>query len=70
MTDPTGGDAFPGHGEPGMTIRDWYAGMILQGLVAHSGIRTQKRMRMADARLVMDMADAMMTVREGRADDE
>ena len=70
MTYPTGGDAFPGHGEPGMTIRDWYSGMILQGLIAHSGIRTQKRMRMADARLVMDMADAMMTVREGRADDE
>ena len=70
MDKATGGDAFPGHGEPGMTIRDWYAGMVLQGLIAHSGIRTQKRMRRADARFVMDMADAMMTVREGSADDE
>ena len=45
MTDPTGGSAFPhlsdhcqrvdqDEMEPGLTIRDWFAGMALQGMLA------------------------------------
>jgi hypothetical protein len=37
---PDGGGAFPQHesdgfyGQPGMTLRQWYAGMAMQGLLA------------------------------------
>lgn len=43
---PDGGSAFPcegeGHGDPryhtpGMTLRDWFAGQALAGLLANSG---------------------------------
>ena len=66
MDNATGGDAFPGHGEPGMTILDWFAGMALQGMVSNEGIRTQKRLRRGDARLAYDMAVAMMEARDGK----
>ena len=70
MDNATGGDAFPGHGEPGMSILDWYAGMAMQGMVANQGIRTQKRLRLGDARLCYDMAEAMLEARRGEVDDE
>ena len=65
MEHYTAGDAFPGHGEPGMTILDWFAGMAMQGLVANEGIRTQKRLRLSDARLCYELAENMI---EARAD--
>ena len=33
-TQNDGGPAFPTHCEAGMTLRDWFAGMALQGMLA------------------------------------
>ena len=35
-----GGPAFPAHWQddhPGMSLRDWFAGMVASGMAAHSG---------------------------------
>ena len=32
--DRAGGDAFASENEPGMTLRDWFAGQALSGLMA------------------------------------
>jgi hypothetical protein len=57
--------AFPVHGgykDPGMDLRDWFAGMALVGLFFHddSGIWTYEE----HATFAYDHADAMMAERE------
>ena len=52
----TGGAAFPvvcenglGHISNGMTLRDWFAGMALQGRLANSHIQAQQEKSLSDA---------------------
>ena len=70
MTINDGGPAFPSVGEgfgnpsysaPGMTLRDWFAGQALAGLIAD-----QSRDGSADdrARYAYAYADAMLKARE------
>jgi hypothetical protein len=61
-----GGSAFPFKGEQwtehGMTLRDWLAGMVMQGLYAG---RPQMALihPIADAELAYSIADAMIAAR-------
>lgn len=67
-----GGSAFPGsypgqHGQPvwsnGMSLRDWFAGMALQGLVSESNLHNDE----AYTDVALDaykLADAMLRQRE------
>lgn len=79
MTDETqknGGPAFPGGSFPehpqqpnGMTLRDWFAGQALTGMLAHG---TRYRPRPGDpenwheaiAKEAFEIADAMLAERE------
>ena len=67
MSINDGGPAFPnGVSEyaldrAGMTLRDWFAGQALPGLVAHGWYDPEKA-----ARLALDYADAMLAAREAR----
>lgn len=66
-----GGQAFPTHyqergGAPidyndGMTLRDWFAGMAMQGICANPEIVTTPAQR---ARLAFEVADAMVAASE------
>jgi hypothetical protein len=65
-----GGSAFPFvipapstyHTEPGMSLRDWFAGMALQGfLVAEPTMQDAKAAEWSYA-----LADAMIAAREGK----
>jgi hypothetical protein len=44
----------------GMTLRQWYAGMALQGLIAHEGPSTIPGCREKDAKFCFEQADAMI----------
>ena len=68
----TGGPAFPrnildhGHGvttthESGMTLRDYFAALALQGILAHGYTRHVEDLYACDAYV---MADAMLKTRE------
>lgn len=46
---------------PGMTLRDWFAGMVLQGVLANSSLRWAPAAFIAAA---YDLADAMMEQRQ------
>jgi hypothetical protein len=85
MSKPDGGPAFP-HSAPegcapneGMTLRDWFAGMALQGLIAslagkHVAISADKirrkkgipknRMEWLVSKCSYDYADTMIAERE------
>jgi hypothetical protein len=70
--EKTGGPAFPVHGgnaddDPrnrilsgGMTLRDWFAGQALVGLLADGGASTWE----GDAANAYKVADAMMDARK------
>lgn len=64
------GFAYPGGGnecepsESGMTLRDWFAGMALQGILANSGVGSSVKGYAADA---YDLADKMLDEREARS---
>ena len=66
MSDNTGGPAFPhidsgcGRFEAGMTLRDYFAAKVLQGLLA-SGLDQPK---FEFARKSYEMADAMLKARQ------
>jgi hypothetical protein len=50
-------------GESGMTLREWFAGMALQGLLANGGVATRQGdndYRDATARAAFAYADAML----------
>ncbi len=66
---PDGGPAFPGINADvtndmhnGMTLRDWFAGMALQGLLA--GDSEQSISNETAAKIAYDQADAMLKERE------
>jgi hypothetical protein len=49
---------------PGMTLRDWFAGQALAGLVAWEGIGNAPDFHAMDAGRCYAMADAMLAARE------
>ena len=65
MTKPDGGPAFPidsqtvleGGNWKGMTLRQWYAGMAMQGLISSN----QHTRYDEDAKFAFMWADAMIT---------
>jgi hypothetical protein len=73
----TGGSAFPGErvvrngmhdtkrvNNPGMTLRDWFAGQALAGYFAAP--HTPHRNATDCAEYIWEMADAMIAAREGK----
>ncbi len=63
MSKEDGGQAFPVGGVmqgDGMSLRDWYAGMALQGLIAH-GIGDKTDQIVAEVSYMV--ADAMLKAR-------
>jgi hypothetical protein len=75
MSTKDGGQAFP-HGDPthggdiGMTLRDYFAARVIQGLAARLldsdmyELRTEIRGGLNEARIAYQMADAMLKARE------
>lgn len=65
-----GGAAFPSEGEgkyhsPGMTLRDWFAGQVINGLMAgRQGASIQKQFAAIECDLAYEYADAMLSARE------
>ena len=71
MTKDTGGSAFPfqeqaGQVQPeyGLTKREWYAGMALQGLLASKEVNFFEESGQDIARLTYMLADAMIAQNE------
>lgn len=68
MAKETGGPAFPRAGkewepsESGMTLRDWFAGMALQGLMANPNTEARSYKQCAQDAYVA--ADAMLEARK------
>ena len=59
LTDPMGHDGVAHY--PGMTLRDWFAGQTLSGMMAHPGdVGSPKYV----AELAYEQADAMMEARK------
>lgn len=65
--DKTGGPAFPNSvqpdfrwAEPGMTLRDWFAGQALAGMMADPTLTGTKE---STARYCFECADAMLAER-------
>jgi hypothetical protein len=56
----TGGPAFPGYGEPGMTLRDYFAAKAMQGFISRGGHYECA----FDAARAYAFADAMLKARE------
>jgi len=73
MTD--GGPAFPTHpnegsfsylsATPGMSLRDWFAGQALQGMMAGNWPQLKGVTQLFYAKVAYDYADAMLKQREG-----
>ncbi len=72
-----GGPAFPQHGwsssaeviermngNQGMTLRNWFAGMALQGLCSNHDFKDTGSQDIAE--LAFDQADAMLAARDGK----
>lgn len=81
MSAKDGGPAFPRTGmlhvcgpQQGMSLRDWFAGMALQGILAapNEFEAVQKAARgkskIERARIAYDHADAMLAARERKED--
>lgn len=78
-TKNTGGHAFPTQAwdydvararqyqEPGMSLRDWFAGQVMQGWVADSTRFDEAYIKRA-AQFAYAMADAMLKAREASND--
>lgn len=64
MTKKDGGPAFPmyrsgiGNYDPGMTLRDWFAGMAMQALIQRRGTFS------SNSAASYEIADAMIAERE------
>lgn len=64
---PDGGHAFPhdgGAGNEGMTLRDWFAGQALAGMMADPNVRVDAETNRVIARQSYDLADAMIEARQ------
>ncbi len=64
-----GGLAFPSAPEGyepahGMTLRDWFAGQALAGILANEGVGRTVDTKLADAMHAYRMADAMLAARK------
>ena len=59
MSDKTGGPAFPVHGLPGMTLRDYFAAKAMQTL-----LQSKDSSFVQDAEDAYIMADEMLKARE------
>lgn len=70
-----GGSAYPsqplcGQGtpigplDPGMTLRDWFAGKALAGIMAHPGQHPDDTSASGVASLCYELADAMIAARK------
>lgn len=67
MSKKDGGPAFPSTLQPtsGMTLRDWFAGQALAGLVADPNTRGWETENMpGKAEFCYELADAMIKERE------
>ena len=67
MDDKSTDAAFPEHrdGQRGMTLREWYAGQALVGLLAFPSADSEPQLRRDDAaRVAYQYADAMLAARE------
>jgi len=72
MSTNTGGPAFPAHhfdlaeGEHGMTLRDWFAGKAMQGMLANPKLQEQilKAGQSWIEESAWAVADAMLKARE------
>lgn len=70
-----GGAAFPlenkyANHHDGMSLRDWFAGMALQGLISKYGCTLYKDSEKKAARASYSFADAMLAEREKAGSDE
>lgn len=70
MTSIDGGAAFPvatidGFSQDGMSLRDWFAGQALAGMMARHGITSPDDVAQASYRI----ADAMIAARQERKSD-
>ena len=71
MAQNDGGPAFPGpYGSDGMSLRDWFAGQALAGLLSQEGVEASPE---TDAAWAYKVADAMLAARrppesEGESD--
>ena len=75
MSKPVNPLAFPGgpQANPGMTLRDWFAGQVIVGMMANDGLlgdiiglaesKGAARVLVA-SKLAYEMADAMLAERE------
>ena len=59
------GRAFEQSATQGMTLRDWFAGMALQGLVPADDSMASRGVYANDARHAYGLADAMLAERQG-----
>ncbi len=53
-------------GRPGMSLRDWFAGMALQGFATNNGTDTADQIIAGGS---YGLADAMLTAREGKEEE-
>lgn len=68
MKKNDGGPAFPTMNSPGMSLRDWFAGMAMMGMAASPGSLTKDfkgpDIFIAAAQTAYRVADAMLKARE------
>lgn len=78
MAKNKGGPAFPAGYHPegnsadqyGMSLRDWFAGQALMGIIACPGSEPDDASREGCASLAYEFADAMLSEREKRRDEQ
>ena len=70
MSDTTNQPAFPGYGDPGMTLRDYFAAKAMQSTLADDAYieKTQTPAEWLEivAKASYEIADAMIKAREAK----
>lgn len=66
-TTQDGGPAFASSDQYGMSLRDWFAGQALAGIIACPGAEPDDASRDGCASLAYEFADAMIAERAKRA---
>lgn len=67
MSKPQNPPMFPhihGCNVQGISLRDWFAGMAMQGIIANGGTNYNAVGQAEDAELAYNIADAMLAERE------